>query len=67
MAYIHGPMGRTLRDGSGAVLVGLAIAALVFGVVQLRAHDYLAAVLSIFVALSVLRAGVELLRPSVGE
>lgn len=60
-------MGRTLRDGSGALLVGLAMAALVFGVVQLRAHDYLAAVLSVIVALSVLRAGVELLRPTLGE
>ncbi|AKF07888.1 hypothetical protein [Sandaracinus amylolyticus] len=60
-------MGRTLRDGSGALLVGVAMAALFFGVVQLRAHDYVAAVLLVIVALSVLRAGVELLRPTLGE
>ena len=60
-------MGRTLRDGSGALLVGVAMAALFFGVVQLREHDYVAAVLLVIVALSVLRAGVELLRPTLGE
>jgi hypothetical protein len=60
-------MGRTVRDASGALLVLLALAALVYGVLTLRAHDYLAAVLVLASGLAVLRAGVELLRPTVGE
>ena len=60
-------MGRAVRDGSGALLVGAAIAVLFWGVLQLRAHDYVAAVLLVITGLSVLRAGVELLRPTLGE
>lgn len=60
-------MGRVVRDGSGALLVGAAMAVLFWGVVQLRGHDYLAAALLIVTGLSVLRAGVELLRPTLGE
>jgi len=40
---------------------------LFWAVVQLRGHDYVAAVLLIVTGLSVLRAGVELLRPTMGE
>jgi len=60
-------MRRVLRDGSGLLLVVLAIAALFGGIVELGAHDYLAAALLLFTGLAVLRAGVELLRPTVGE
>lgn len=60
-------MGRALRDGSGLVLVILALAVLFGGVVELGDHDYLAATLLLLSGLAVLRAGVELLRPTVGE
>ena len=60
-------MGRAVRDGSGLVLVIVALAALFWGVVELGAHDYLAAILLLLTGLAVLRAGVELLRPTVGE
>lgn len=60
-------MGRILRDAVGLLLVAAALAALFFGVSQLRAHDYVAAGLMLLTGLSVLRAGVELLRPTVGE
>jgi hypothetical protein len=60
-------MGRAVRDGSGLVLVIVALAALFWGVVELGAHDYLAAMLLLLTGLAVLRAGVELLRPTVGE
>ncbi len=60
-------MGRVLRDGSGLLLVVVALAALFWGVVQLRSHDYLASMLLLLTGLAVLRAGVELLRPTVGE
>jgi hypothetical protein len=60
-------MRAALRDGFGLLLVVVALSALAFGVRELRGHDYLAALLLLSVGLSVLRAGVELLRPSVGE
>jgi hypothetical protein len=60
-------MARWLRDGIGAVLVFAALAALTHGVGQLRDHDYLASVLLLATGLSVLWAGVELLRFTVGE
>lgn len=60
-------MARVLRDGSGLLLVILALAALFGGVVELGGHDYLAAALLLLTGLAVLRAGVELLRPTVGE
>jgi hypothetical protein len=60
-------MGRALRDGSGLLLLAAALGALFWGVVQLREHDYLAAMLLLLTGLAVLRAGVELLRPTVGE
>lgn len=56
-----------MRDGSGALLIGAAIAVLFWGVLQLRAHDYVAAILLVIAGLAVLRAGVELLRPTLGE
>ncbi len=60
-------MGRTLRDASGALLVLVSVGALFHAVLSLRDHDYVAAILMVVAGLSLLRAGVELLRPTVGE
>jgi hypothetical protein len=56
-----------LREGAGALLVLAALAACFYGVLQLRAHDYVSAIVIVVVGLSLLGAGTELLRPSVGE
>lgn len=61
------PVGRLLRDGSGALLVVTSLAVLFYAVLQLRSHDYVAAILLVITGLSLLRAGVELLRSTVGE
>ncbi len=60
-------MGRAARDGSGLVLVVGSMGLLYAGIAQLRMHDYLASMLLLGTGLSVLRAGVELLRPTLGE
>lgn len=60
-------MARALRDGSGVLLVLAALGTLFYGVTRLRDHDYLAAALLLLTGLAVLRAGVEILRPTVGE
>ena len=60
-------MRRTMRDGSGFLLVLAAMEVLYHGVRQLAGHDYVAAILLVVTGLSLLRAGVELLRPSMGE
>jgi hypothetical protein len=58
---------RALRDGSGSVLVLLAIVTLSLSIWTLLDRDYLAAMLLSTVGLGVLRAAVSLLRPSIGE
>jgi hypothetical protein len=60
-------MGRWLRDGSGTVLLASALAVLFHAVTRLRGHDYVACILLTTTGLALLRAGVELLRPSLGE
>lgn len=60
-------MGKRLREGSGALVVCCALATLFYGVTVLRARDYLGCVILILTGLSLMRAGVELLRPSVSE
>ncbi len=60
-------MGRVLRDGTGLLLVALAMGLLFVAVRTLLDHDYLAAMLLITSGLSVMRAGVEILRPTLGE
>ncbi len=60
-------MDRWLRDGTGTLLVLCALSALFYGVTRLRGHDYLACIILSLTGLSLLRAGVELLRPSVGD
>ena len=62
-----GDMARPLRDASGATAMLAAIAGLVWAVVQLTAHDYVAAILLIITGLTLARTAVELLRPTVGE
>jgi hypothetical protein len=60
-------MGRVLRDGSGALLVLAALAVLGYGIFELRRHDYVSAIVLVVTGLSLLGAGVELLRPTIGE
>ena len=60
-------MGRAVRDGSGVLLLLSALVALAIALGQIQAHDYVAAILLVVVGLSLLRAGVELLRPGMGE
>ena len=60
-------MRRWVRDGTGAVLVLVSLVILFFGVTELRGHDYVAAIVLVVTGLSLLGAGVELLRPTVGE
>jgi hypothetical protein len=60
-------MGRSLREGSGVVLILAALVALFVGVSELRERDYLACIILTFTGLSLMRAGADLLRPSVGE
>lgn len=49
------------------LLVLGALASLFYGVMQLRQRDYLACAILTVSGLSLMRAGVELLRASVGE
>ena len=56
-----------VRDVAGAVLVIAALVALFEAIGRLRDHDYVSGALVILVGLAVLGAGVELLRPTVGE
>lgn len=60
-------MGRSLREGSGLVLILAALATLFVAVNELRERDYLACIILTFTGLSLMRAGADLLRPSVGE
>jgi hypothetical protein len=60
-------MGRFVRDGSGAVLVLAALTVLFYAVTELRRHDYVSGIVLVVTGLSLLGAGVELLRPSMGE
>jgi hypothetical protein len=60
-------MGRMLRNGSGTLLVVAALAVLFYGIAQLRAHDYVSAIILVVTGLCLIGAGVELLRPSAGE
>ena len=57
----------SLRPTAGILLIGSSLGGLWMGVEHLRDQEYVAAVIVVTTALSVLRAGVELLRPTVGE
>lgn len=56
-----------LREVFGVLLLVAALGTLFSGVMNLRAHDYVAAILLSVMGLALLGAGVELLRPTVGE
>ncbi len=56
-----------LREGSGGLLLLASLGTLFYAIVQLRGHDYVAAIVLTFIGLAVLGASVELLRPSTGE
>ena len=58
---------KHVREGSGFVLLLLALAVLFQGVLALRGHDFVSAIVLSVVGLALLGASVELLRPSVGE
>lgn len=56
-----------VRDVVGGLLVLASLATCFEGLMRLRAHDYLAALAVVMLGLALLGAGVELLRPTVGE
>jgi hypothetical protein len=58
---------KHLREGVGLLLVLGALALLGFGVRHLRDQEYVGAVLLVTTGLALVRSGVELLRPSMGE
>jgi hypothetical protein len=60
-------MRALLRETAGLVLLVSSLAALGRAVIVLGRHDYVAAVLFVAVGLSLVGAGLELLRPGVGE
>ena len=60
-------MGRTLREAGGALVLVSALGVLYYGVAELRTRDYLACIILVLTGLSLMRASVELLRPSIGD
>jgi len=56
-----------VRDVAGGLLVVASLATCFEGLMRLRAHDYLSALAVVLLGLALLGAGVELLRPTVGE
>ncbi len=61
------PMAQRLREGSGALLLISALGVLLYAISRLRERDYLSCIILVLTGLSLLRAAVELLQPSVGE
>ena len=62
-----GGVAKHLREGVGLVLVLGALVLMGFGVRHLRDQEYVGAVLLVTTGLALVRSGVELLRPSMGE
>ena len=60
-------MERHVREGLGALLILAALAMLWAGVDHLREQEFVGAILLVTTSLALVRAGVELLRPSMGE
>lgn len=58
---------RLVRESLGVLLVLLALAVLFWSVVELRGHDYVSAIVLVMVGLGVLGAGLEMVRPTMGE
>lgn len=60
-------MERGVRHGAGIAILLAALAALFYGVTTLRTRDYLACIILVLTGLSLMRAALELLRPSTGS
>jgi len=60
-------MTRGVREVSGVLLLLSSLATLCYAVLLLRTRDYLACMILVLTGLALLRAAVELLRPSIGE
>jgi hypothetical protein len=60
-------MSRYLREGCAALLLVSALVLIGFGVQHLRDQEFVGAVLLALTGLTLVRAGVDLLRPSMGE
>lgn len=60
-------MARRLREGVGALLIVSALAVLWIAIRHLGNQEYVGAVLLVSTGLALVRSGVELLRPSMGE
>jgi hypothetical protein len=60
-------MSRYVREGCGALLLASALLIMGLGVRHLRDQEFVGAVLLMLSGLTLVRAGVELLRPSMGE
>jgi hypothetical protein len=58
---------KHLREGVGVTLVVGALIVLGLGIRHLRDQEYVGAVLLVTTGLALVRSGVELLRPSMGE
>jgi hypothetical protein len=58
---------KHLREGVGVTLVVSALVVLGLGIRHLRDQEYVGAVLLVTTGLALIRSGVELLRPSMGE
>ena len=58
---------KHLREGAGALLILAALAVLGLAIRHLGNQEYVGAVLLVSSGLAMVRAGVELLRPSMGE
>jgi hypothetical protein len=60
-------MKKGIREGLGTLLLLGALATLFYAVTLLRIRDYLACMILVLTGLSLMRAAVELLRPSIGK
>lgn len=60
-------MSRYLREACGALLLASALGSIGLGIQHLREQEFVGAVLLAAIGLSLARAGVDLLRPSMGE
>jgi hypothetical protein len=60
-------MSRTLREGCGALLLASALLTIGLGVRHLRDQEFVGAALLMLTGLMLVRGGIELLRPSMGE
>jgi hypothetical protein len=57
-------MERGVRYGAGIAVLVSALGVLFYGVTSLRGRDYLACIILVLTGLSLMRAGIELLRPT---